>query len=244
LGREIASDAARGGALLKSYEWAASGVPLAFWLLDLSLLYIAAWGLLRLCPRRSEEPPTISLPLLVAALAGQIVATFASTATVFYFLSAGAAALALIPLWLHRSPVTVPPPPVGRLVIASLAGLVVVLLASPLDVGLASLTGARLLPEAWFPIAVEFASQGGLLIGVLISVVVALACGALGFARVSWVALAPACILVMGPSNPAKGLAATAVVAFLGRFGAGPIWRAGFLIAMTALFVVVSLASL
>jgi len=51
-------------------------------------------------------------------------------------------------------------------------------------------------------------------------------------------------VLVLGPSNPAKGIAAAAVLVILSRFGASPSWRAGFLVAMTALFVVVSLASL
>jgi len=241
LGREIAADAARGGVLLGSLGMPGSSVPLAFWLLDLSLLYIAAWGFLRLCPRGNEGPPGISLPLLVAALVGQVLAVFASSATVFYLLSAGVAALSLFPLWLHRAPASASPPPAGRLVIASLVGLVVVLLASPLDAGLASLTGARLLPEAWFPIAVECRSQGGWLIGVLLSVVVAGACGALGFARVGWVCLAPVCVLMLGPSNPAKCLATAAVVAILGHSGAGSLWRASFLITMTGLLVLVSL---
>ena len=242
VGREIASDAARGGVLLGSWGLAGSRVPLAFWALDLSLLYIAAWGFLKLCPRRDDDSPGTALPLLIASLAGQVAATFASDATGFYFLSAGAAVLSLAFLWRDRAPAPSSPPRAGRLVIASLVGVIVVLLASPLDAGFASLTDAPLLPEAWFPIVVEFRSTGRIPVAVALSLVVAGACGALGRARARWWELAPASVLILGPSNLAKGLAAAAVVSLLARSGAGPLWRVGFLVTLTALFVIVALS--
>ena len=224
---QIKEDAAQGGVLLATLGLSGSDVTLAWWALNLSLLYIAGWVCLRLCPRVEGAPSGIPVALLVATLVGQVAATFAANAKIFYFLAAGVAALSLI---FHKRETQPVPPRAGRLVLASLIGLVVILLASPLD----SLIGAPMLPEAWWPIAVEFESKGGWPAGVALSAVVAAACGALGFARPGWVGLAPACVLVLGPSNPAKGLAAAAVVAFLGRAGAGPLWRAGVLAGPTA----------
>jgi uncharacterized membrane protein YhdT len=223
LGREIAGDAARGLDLAGGYG------PLAFWALNLSLLYIAGWSLFRLCPART---PAGGIPaaLLIAALAGQVAATFASTPTLFYFLSCGIAALSI---FAKRDPT----PPSGRPWGACLVGFLVVLLASPLDAGLAALTGAPLLPEAWFPLAVEFETLWP--IGVALSVVVAAACWAVGQGR-NWLGVAPACILVFGPSNPAKGLAAAAVVALLARSGASPLWRSAFLATVVASFVAIA----
>src|SRR5262245_5545845 len=151
LGRQIAEDTAQGGALLGKLGLAGNHVPVAFWLLDLSLLYIAGWGLFALCPPRGGPARGVSLPILVAALAGQAAACFARTPTAVHFIAAGVAALAFRP-----GPAPENPAPGGRLVMASLVGLVFVLLAWPLDGGLASLTGAGFLPEAWFPLYVEF----------------------------------------------------------------------------------------
>ncbi|HKS17083.1 MAG TPA: hypothetical protein VJU16_07205, partial [Planctomycetota bacterium] len=195
LGRQIREDAAQGGVLLATLGMSGSDVTLAWWALDLSLLYIAGWAFLRLCPRGEGAPSGVPVALLVAALAGQAAASFASNAKVFYFLAAGIAALSLVFCKREVAPVL---PHKGRLVAASLVGLLVILLASPLD----SLIGASMLPEAWWPIAVEFESKGGWPAGLALSVVVAAACGALGFARAGWVGLAPAVVLVLGPSNP------------------------------------------
>ena len=236
LGRHIAEDASQSTQAVESLGLVGSHTTFAFWALDLSLLYVAGWGLVLLCPRRVETPASIPVPLLIAAVVGQIAATFARDATVFYFLSSGAVTASLV--FIRRSEPT-PRPSVMRLILASALGLLVVLLASPLDTGLATLTGAPMLPEAWFPLAVEFGSRPA--VGVALSVVVALSCGALGFTRSGWIALAPACALSFGPSNPAKGLAAALVVVLLGRIGAGPSWRAGFLVVLTGLFVGVAL---
>lgn len=242
LGREIANDAARGGALLKSFEWtgSGSGVPLAFWLLDLSLLYVAGWGFLRLCPPRVASPTGNPVPLLMFVLAGQVAASFARDATVFYFLSAGIASLSLI--WTPRERAAVPEsrPSTPRLLVASLLGLLVVVLASPLDSALASLTGAKLLPEAWWPLAVEFGSRT--MVAIALSVVLAAACVAVSLARSAWIGLAPACVLVLGSSNPAKGLAVAAVVVLLGQSGSGSFWSAGLLATLTALYAVAAFA--
>lgn len=237
LGRHIAEDAAEATLWVESVGLVGSHTTFAFWALDLSLLYVAGWGLVLLCPRRVETPQSVPVPLLIAAIVGQIAATFAKDATVFYFLSAGAAAVSLV--FLRRSE-PAPRPSVKRLILASAVGILVVLFASPLDTGLATLTGKPMLPEAWFPIAVEFGSRP--VVAIALSGVVALACGALGFTRSGWLALAPACALAFGPSNPAKGLAAAMVVVLLARVGAGPFWRAGFLVVMTGLFVGVALS--
>lgn len=233
LGRQIAEDASQGGDWLGSLGLPGGNAPLAFWALNLSLLYIAGWGLIRLCPERAPAGE-ISAPLLIATLVGQAAATFASSPTVFYFLSCGIAALSLLKR--EPNPVT----PGGRPWLACLVGLVVVLLASPLDSGLASLTGAPLLPEAWFPLAVEFETRWP--VAVALSVVVVSACGAVSKST-NWLGLAPACILVFGPSNPAKGLATAAVVALLVRSGAPPLWRGAFLATVVAAFVVISVMS-
>jgi len=242
LGRHISEDAAQATLGVESLGLVGSHATFAFWALDLSLLYVAGWGLVLLCPRRVETPSAIPVPLLIAAVVGQIAATFLAGGPVgFYFLAAGIPALALVVPYLEPEPTHEPRPRMGRLITASMVGMVVVLLASPIDSGLASLTGAGLLPEAWFPIAVEFASGRSLPIAIALALVVAAACGALGFTRSSWPGLAPACALALGPSNPAKGLAAAMVVVLLSRLGAGPFWRAGFLVVMTALFVGVAL---
>lgn len=240
LAQQIAADAAEGRNVLSMVGLPGQGAPVAFWALVCSLLYIAGWGLFRLCPDNPFSPNTeIPVPLLVAAILGQVAATFAADVTVFYFLSAGVAALSLVLLWKRRAPALESRPGPARLILASALGILIVLLAAPLDTALASLTGAPLLPEAWFPIMVEFGSRPAA--AVALSIVVAAACLALGLTRAGWLGLAPACALVFGPSNPAKGLAAAAVIALLGRSGAGISWRAGFLAALTALFVFIAL---
>lgn len=246
LARQIAEDGARGRSWVGALGFYDAGVPFAFWALNLSLLYLAAWTLHRLCPRPTESPRGDAWPLLVAALVGQVAATPCAArwgdATAFYFGACGVAALAIVPLWRSRGPVSEAGARRGRFAAASLAGLLLVLLASPLDAALVSLTGAGMLPEAWFPLSVEFGSAGRWPVAAALSLVVAAACGAMGMARAGWLGLAPACVLVLGPSNPAKGLAAAAVVAALGRAGAGWPWRAGFLAASVAFFVILSFA--
>ena len=233
LGGQIAADAAQGRAQLATLFMPGGGWSLAFWALALSLLYIVGFALFRLCPRRVETSG-VPVPLLVAALLGQVAACFAGNATVFYFLTCGVAAVSLV--FVRRSPPPESRPSPIRLSLAMGVGLLFVVVASLFDVGLAQLAGARLLPEAWFPLAVEFGSRP--MVGVILAVVVAAACLALSFARSGWLGLAPACVLVLGPSSPAKGLAAAAVVSLLGRSGVGPLWRAGFLALLTALFVI------
>lgn len=232
LGRQIAEDAAQGGAFLARLGLEGSSAPLAFWLLELSLIYIAGWALFALCPRRVDRDRSVSPFLLAAALAGQAAACLARTPTAFTLISTGVVAFA----WRPAPPVSGPK---GRLVAASAVGLLLVVLASPLDAGLGTLTGAGFLPEAWFPLYVEFDS-GGWMAGAAVAVVIAAACAALGFARAGWIGLAPACVLVLGPSNPAKGLAAAAAVSLLARAGAPPLWRAAFLAATVALFTLVA----
>ena len=230
LGRQIAEDAAQGGAVLSRLGLQGSGASLAFWLLDLSLLYLAGWALFALCPRRVDRDRTVPIFLLAAAIAGQAAACLARSPTAFCLITAGTAALAWRPAVL---------PPVAtewrRGVAASAVGLLLVLFASPLDGGLGSLTGAGMLPDAWFPLYVEFDS-GGWMAGAALVIAIGAACAALGFARTGWIGLAPACVLVLGPSSPAKGLAAATVVSLLARAGAPPLWRAAFLASTVALF--------
>jgi hypothetical protein len=226
LGRQIAEDAAQGRDWLGTLGLPGGHAPQAFWALNLSLLYIAGWGLFRLCPPRAPAGEA-SPSLLVATLVGQAAATFATSPTLFYFLSAGVAALALFG---SRDPAA----QAGRPWAATFVGLAVVLIAAPLDAGLAYLTGAAMLPEAWFPLAVEFETRWP--VGIALAVVLAAACGAVGRSS-GWLALAPACVLIFGPSNPAKGLATAAVVALLARSGAPPVWRAAFVASTIGLFV-------
>src|SRR5262245_32970345 len=236
LGRQIAEDAAQGGVFLKAIWLPGANVSFAFWALVLALAYLVGWGIFLLCPRRPEAAPAeVSLPLLALAILGQIAAFFAKDATGFFFILCGAATLSIRRLQ----------PQAGlrpaKAIPALGLGIALVLLASVLDAGLARLTGAPLLPEAWFPLAVEFSTRP--LTGAALALVVAASCVALTRVRIPWFALAPACVLVLGPSNPAKGIAGALVIALLARSGAGPFWRAGFLLASTALMVVVVLAA-
>jgi hypothetical protein len=228
LGRHIAEDAGQGRSHLDTLFMPGGGPSFAFWALNLSLFYVAGWGLFMLT-RRGPNPPTeIPNRLLIAVIAGQAAACFASNATIFYFLTCGIAALGF-----QRSPPAESRLSPIRLSLAFGLGLLCVALASLFDT---ALPVAKFLPEAWFPLVVE---RPG--VAIALSLVVAAACAALGFVRSGWLGLAPACVLVLGPSNPAKGLAAAAVVVLLGRAGAGPLVRSAFLAAVVALFAGIAL---
>src|SRR6185503_11876183 len=83
LGRHIAEDAAQARGEFESLG------PLAFWALDLSLLYVAGWGLVLLCPRRVDTPLGVPATLLISVVVGQAAACLAGSPVGFYFLAAG-----------------------------------------------------------------------------------------------------------------------------------------------------------
>ncbi|HTF57102.1 MAG TPA: hypothetical protein VK661_07700 [Planctomycetota bacterium] len=264
LGRQLAEDTARGSSVMNAIGFYDPTFPWVALALLLSLIYIGIWVLYRIArpgplPVSKPEQPSVaarSITILAGALAAQTAGTLAvlsgGTETSFYLGAAGVMALMLIPLARIRTgadPEAPEPASPARLIIGGAVGVVLVLLAGPLDTALSVRTGAPMFPEAWFPLQQLFATRGKLaeastLAMLQIAAVLALAQGHRPGARLidGWPALAPAYILVLGASSPLRGLTTVFVAEILGRAGGGWITRAAFVVATIALSVIVALA--
>ena len=264
LGQQLAEDTQRGSSLMSAIGFYEPSFPWVALALLLSLIYIGLWGLFRIArpgplPVAKAERPSVAaraITILAGSLAAQTAGTLAvlsgGSETSFYLAAAGVMALMLIPLSRIRTgedPEAPDPASPLKLVLAGAIGVMLVLLAGPLDTALSVRTGASMFPEAWYPLHQLFATRGKLaeastLAMLQIAAVLALSQGHRPGAALldGWPALAPAYILVLGASSPLRGLTTVFVAEILGRAGGGWVARAAFVVATIALSVIVALA--
>ncbi len=259
LGRGLAEDAARARTLAGRLALVDRGAVPALVALELALLYVAGWLLLRLprSPDGTGGPDgrgALALGAAAVAHGAGVVSAVRGGGDLAFFLVTDGTAAVLLSVAVARSGAGPPAPAPARPRPARLAagvagGLLLVLLAAPLDAALATLAATPIFPEPWLPVAIRLGSGVGVPAGLLLAAAVAAA--AFGLERLAGGAgrragalvLAPAYALVLGPSNPVKALALALGTGRLAAAGVGWRSRALFALATVALFVGLALAA-
>ncbi|MCI0341031.1 MAG: hypothetical protein L0216_07730 [Planctomycetales bacterium] len=257
LAQGLAEDAARGRVLASRLALFDRGALPALVALEAALLYVAGWLLLRLprAPGPAEGRGGGAALALACAAAGHgagVLAALGGGGELAFLLATNGTAAGL--LWIAgartRDPAPSPAPrcPPGRVVAGLAGGILLVLLAAPLDAVLASAAGTPLFPEPWLPVAIRLGSGEGVAGGLLLAGALAASLSGLerlaggGGPRAGALVLAPAFAFVLGASNPIKALALAAAAGRLATAGVGWPLRGLFALATVAVFVAIACA--